>query len=278
MKKHILLLTATAAMLLSGCSGGKRELSPSRVKANGEQLVDKTVKITGKVLRVSYPVGRGLTLVDTSDNTTTLRVRTGGDVDLFSPKLMGKTITLTGEVKMRKITKEDVARMDSVIAFSDSLFARLDSMRANSSTDSMGVPMPTRHPMWHKGPRREAGDSMKKECRGEFMKRGPIPPHKAKFMKEKQQEIKQWFEANPGKEYYPEVYIEAIKLTPESRVLNKLTPEDSVRLQRHHAFDKERRPRHHHRDGHFKPGHRHPHGQHAPHGQQPDGNQTEQNN
>ncbi|MCR5569624.1 MAG: hypothetical protein K6G31_10160 [Paludibacteraceae bacterium] len=283
MKKRIIGLTALAAVItLSACNGSKKEISPSRLKAKGEQLVDKTVKVTGKVLRVSYPVGKRLTLVDTSDNTTLLFVKAGGDVELFSPKLMGQVITLTGDVKVHKISKEDVARMDSVLAASDSIFARLDSLRGRFENDSLSPmppmpPMPPRHGMRHHGPEGEQGPDMKKECRGEFMRR-PIPPFKAKFMKEKQQEIKQWFEANPGKEYYPEVYIEAIKLTPESRVLNKLTPEDSVRLQRHHAFDKERRPRHHHKDGHFKPGHHRPHGQHAPHGQQPEGNQTEQNN
>ena len=108
--------------------------------------------------------------------------------------------------------------------------------------------------------------------------RRPIPPFKAKFMKEKQTEIKNWFSENSDKEYYPDLYIEIKKLSPASKLLNKFTPEDSVRLQRHHAFDKKHK--HHGREGHFGPEHRHhhPHAPHAPHGQRPEQNQTEQNN
>ncbi|MBQ4034335.1 MAG: hypothetical protein II623_02615 [Paludibacteraceae bacterium] len=283
MKKRIIGLTALAAVItLSACNGGKKEISPSRLKAKGEQLVDKTVKVTGKVLRVSYPVGKRLTLVDTSDNTTLLFVKAGGDVELFSPKLMGQVITLTGDVKVHKISKEDVARMDSVLAASDSIFARLDSLRGRFENDSLSPmppmpPMPPRHGMRHHGPEGEQGPDMKKECRGEFMRR-PIPPFKAKFMKEKQTEIKNWFSENSDKEYYPDLYIEIKKLSPASKLLNKFTPEDSVRLQRHHAFDKKHK--HHGREGHFGPEHRHhhPHAPHAPHGQRPEQNQTEQNN
>lgn len=224
----------------------KADYTPATLKQKGEEVANQEVTIKGKVLHVSYPVGRELTMVDENDSTAIMRIEAGGDVDLFSPSLMGQTITLTGNVKLHKITKEDVARMDSLLAHIDSTKAKMDSLKA------LG-----------KLPEPPAGDSMgegpkgpKPECEGEMppapregMEGGHGPehghghgpghhmnPHKAKFMKEKQDEIKKWMTDN-NKDYYPDLYIETIKLSPESAELNKFSAKDSVRLQRYRKGD-----------------------------------------
>lgn len=265
MKNTPKFIAAIMLFSLFGCNGIKT-YTPSEIKENGENLEGKKVYVEGEVIRVAYPAGKGMLLAD-KDNKTIINVRVGGKVDSFKPYMMGKDINIKGIVKKREITKEDVARMDSILANMDTTKfmhnpmekltpEQLDSLRkmgkrrhhelsekdsafahhrhhhmADCDSAKMHHGMKGGHEMWaHKnGPRN-------------------MNPMKAKHMKERNEEIKNWMKEH-NSDVYPSYYIEIIRInTPEKELQASKAKHDHKRINRKHRDHKKGRINKHHKE------------------------------
>jgi len=72
---------------------------------NAEGQLDKTIKLTGVVTHTCKHSGKRCFLAD-ADGDETIRVEAGGKINGFNRELIGSTITVTGVLKERRLTKE----------------------------------------------------------------------------------------------------------------------------------------------------------------------------
>jgi len=72
---------------------------------NADKQQDKTIKLTGVVTHTCKHSGKRCFLSD-SGGDETIRVEAGGKITGFNQELTGSTITVTGILKERRLTKE----------------------------------------------------------------------------------------------------------------------------------------------------------------------------
>jgi len=122
MKKILFVALASIAMI--ACNGPAKKadntekasptietLKVDNLLANAEQLVDKTIKVTGHVTHTCKHSGKRCFLVGDNEKFT-VRVEAGGKITGFNRELVGNTIMVEGILKERRLSKEYIDQME----------------------------------------------------------------------------------------------------------------------------------------------------------------------
>jgi hypothetical protein len=114
-----LVLFAVLATALFSCSGNKNQANNSepaveleQLLAVAEQKVDKTVTVVGYVTHTCKHSGKKCFIVGESQNIT-LRVEAQGEIETFSPELVGSKLAITGVLKEQHLSRETIDEMEN---------------------------------------------------------------------------------------------------------------------------------------------------------------------
>jgi DNA polymerase elongation subunit (family B) len=115
--KQLLLFTVLALALFS-CSGSKKQAetaAPSfeldNLLAVAEQNVDETVTVIGFVTHTCKHSGKRCFIVGESQEAS-LRIEAEGEIDTFSPDLIGSKLAVTGVLKEYHLSSESINEME----------------------------------------------------------------------------------------------------------------------------------------------------------------------
>lgn len=132
MKKIISILTLTLAISLTSCQHSAKNapdpaaettqtakitdsvLTPESLMEQGKNLVDQTVEIKGKVAHVCKHAGKKCSIVGENPDLS-IQVMAGGEIERFTPDMIGSEIKVKGTVKERKITKDILADQEKAL-------------------------------------------------------------------------------------------------------------------------------------------------------------------
>jgi hypothetical protein len=116
MKQFILFAVIVSALF--SCSGKKNQADPSIFALELEQLlsvadqtVDQTVTVVGYVTHTCKHSGKRCFLTGESQ-AVSLRVEAQGEIDAFSPELIGSKLAITGMLKEQHLSREYIDEME----------------------------------------------------------------------------------------------------------------------------------------------------------------------
>ena len=116
-----LVLFAVLASALFSCSGSKKlaEASDSafgldQLIAVADQKVDNTVTVVGYVTHTCKHSGKKCFIVGESQKVS-LRVEAQGEIETFSPELVGSKLAITGTLKEQRLSQEYIDEMESAV-------------------------------------------------------------------------------------------------------------------------------------------------------------------
>ena len=137
------VLFAVLASALFSCSGNKKqaEIADAKVEldqliAVADQKVDNTVTVVGYVTHTCKHSGKKCFIVGESQKVS-LRVEAQGDIETFSPELVGSKLAITGTLKEQHVSREYIDEWESgVILLQQSEEANQESCAAELSSIS----------------------------------------------------------------------------------------------------------------------------------------------
>jgi len=117
MKQVFVLSIFTLALF--ACSGNKKQAETPMISFELDQLmavadqhVDSTLTVIGYVTHTCKHSGKRCFIVGESQKTS-LRVESGGEIESFSPELIGSKLAITGSLKEFHLSGESINEMES---------------------------------------------------------------------------------------------------------------------------------------------------------------------
>lgn len=132
MKKIFSVLTLALAISLTSCQNSAKNaqdataettqtaeaadsvLTPEGLMEQGKNLIDKTIVIEGEVAHVCKHAGKKCSIVGENPDLS-IQVMAGGEIERFTPDMIGSEIKVKGTVKERKITKDILADQEKAL-------------------------------------------------------------------------------------------------------------------------------------------------------------------
>ena len=119
MKQLLLFLVLTAALF--SCSGNKKQAeiaAPSfeldNLLAVADLQVDSTLTVIGYVTHTCKHSGKRCFIVGESQEAS-IRVEAQGEIDTFSPELIGSKLAITGVLKEQQLSEETINEFESEV-------------------------------------------------------------------------------------------------------------------------------------------------------------------
>jgi hypothetical protein len=119
MKQFVLF--AVFATTLFACSGNKKQadLSASAIELDqlltvADQKVDNTVTVVGYVTHTCKHSGKKCFIVGESQEVS-FRIEAQGEIETFSPELIGSKLAITGTLKEQQLSREYIDELENEV-------------------------------------------------------------------------------------------------------------------------------------------------------------------
>ncbi|MDR0795911.1 MAG: hypothetical protein LBE79_07685 [Tannerella sp.] len=119
MKQFLLFAVFISAFF--ACSGNKNQADTSatpleidQLLAVADQKIDHTVTVVGYVTHTCKHSGKKCFIVGESQELS-LRVEAQGEIETFSPELIGSKLAITGTLKEQQLSKEYIDNMENEV-------------------------------------------------------------------------------------------------------------------------------------------------------------------
>jgi len=116
--KQIVVLSFFA-FTLCACSGNKKQAEIPMISFDLDQMmaiadrnVDSTLTVIGYVTHTCKHSGKRCFIVGESQKTS-LRIESGGEIESFSPELIGSKLAVTGTLKEFHLSGESIDKMEN---------------------------------------------------------------------------------------------------------------------------------------------------------------------
>jgi len=117
-----LFLFAVLAFSLFSCSGNQKQAEASTsstfelddLLAVADQKVDKTITLVGYVTHTCVHTGKRCFVVGESQ-TASFRVEAKGEIDQFTPELIGSKLAITGIIKEQHLDREYIDEIETEV-------------------------------------------------------------------------------------------------------------------------------------------------------------------
>src|SRR5215469_8008586 len=114
-----LVLLAVLVSALFSCSGNKNQaaiqddkIELDQLLAVADQKVDSTLTVVGYVTHTCKHTGKRCFIVGESQDLS-LRVEAQGEIETFSPELIGSKLAVTGILKEQRLSNEYINEMET---------------------------------------------------------------------------------------------------------------------------------------------------------------------
>jgi hypothetical protein len=119
--KQLFLFLAVIALMLFSCSRNKKQVeATNEAQAFGlndlltvaDQKVDQTITLVGYVTHTCKHSGKKCFIAGDSQETT-IRVEAKGEIEAFTPELIGSKLSITGVLKEEQLSSEYINEIET---------------------------------------------------------------------------------------------------------------------------------------------------------------------
>jgi hypothetical protein len=115
------LFSAALALALFSCTGNNKQTATSdsayeldNLLAVADQKVDETITVVGYVTHTCKHTGKKCFIIGESQEAS-IQVNADGEIDVFTPELIGSRLSVTGILKEQQLSQEYIDEMESEV-------------------------------------------------------------------------------------------------------------------------------------------------------------------